>query len=325
MVGYLFESSFDRWLMKLGSTALGWTTTGSTASENMSPMSFDFDLGAFSPITPYFTSSNSPEQSNPVQHQQQPISSTLESIKGASPQLEKPPSSSQRQCSNSASLSHNRTSQTHGSICHCFEAASTLLERWEVRKNDPLDRLLGFYKATVYQLGSFLACQRCSTLSAFMMLPLVLCDKLISASPFVLSHTDDSRCPDSCKRATTGPQQIMTPRNNLGSSPEIGEPPDLRTGTSEPAAGGRRTRMSFGEYDVESHEEWQSVSEVLILYRFTQLGALLERYKSIAASLGWHTQLALVVDLQKRLHGATRSRYLSLEKSINGSGRPAVA
>ena len=306
--------------MILGSTALGWTTTGSTASDDISPMSFDFDLGAFSPITPYFTSSKSPEQNNPVQHQQQPISPTLESSRGASPQLEKPPSSSQRQCSNSASQSHNHTSQTHGSVCHCFEAASTLLERWEVRKTDPLDSLLGFYKATVYQLDSFLACQRCSTLSAFMMLPLVLCEKLISASPLILnrcSHTGTSRCQDSCKRMT-GPQQTMTPPNNLGSSPET-ELSDLRTGVPELA--GERTRMSFGEYDIEPREEWQSVSEVLILYRFTQLGTLLERYKSIAASLGWHTQLALIVDLQKRLHGATQSRYLSLEKSINGSGR----
>ena len=306
--------------MILGSTTLEWTTTGSTASDSMSPMSFDFDMGAFSPITPHFTSSKSPEQGHPVQNQQQPISPTLESTKGASPQLEKPPSSSQRQCSKSASQSHNHTSQTHGSTCHCFEAASTLLERWEVRKNDPLDGLLGFYKATIYQLGSFLICQRCSTLSAFMMLPLILCEKLISASPLIpnhCSHTDTSCCQDSCKRVT-GPQQTMTPPNNLSSSPEI-ELPGLSTGISELAGG--RTRMSFGEYDIESHEEWQSVSEVLILYRFTQLGTLLERYKSIAASLGWHTQLALVIDLQKRLHEATQSRYLSLEKSINGSVR----
>ena len=301
--------------MILGSIAFGWTTTGSTASDNLSPMSFDFDLGAFSPMTSYFTSSKSPEKSNPVQHKQQPISPTLEATQGGSPQLEELPSSSQRQCSNSASQSHYHTSQTHGSMCHCFEAASTLLERWEVHKHDPLDSLLGFYKATVYQLGSFLACQRCSTLSAFMMLPLVLCEKLISASPLILnhcSHTDTSRCQDSCKRMTD-PHQTMTPPNT-----EI-ELPDLRTGISELAGG--RTRISFGEYDIESHEEWQSVSEVLILYRLTQLGTLLERYKSIAASLGWHTQLALVVDLQKRLHGVTQSRYLSLEKSINGSGR----
>ena len=79
--------------------------------------------------------------------------------------------------------------------------------------------------------------------------------------------------------------------------------------------------MSFGEYDIEAHEEWQSVSEVLILYRFTQLGTLLERYKSIAANTGWHTQLVLVEELQKRLHGATQSQYLNLEKSIKGSGR----
>ena len=308
--------------MILGSIALGWTTTGSTASDDLSPMSFDFDLGAFSPMTPYFTSSKSPEKCNPVQHQQQPISPTLEATRGASPQLEDSPSSSQRQYANSASQFHNHTSQTHGSMCHCFEAASTLLESWEVHKHDPLDSLLGFYKATVYQLGSFLACQRCSTLSVFMMLPLVLCEKLISASPLILnhcSHTDTSRCQDSCKRMT-GPHQTMTPPNklSLSSSPEI-ELPDLRTGIAELAGG--RTRISFGEYDIESHEEWQSVSEVLILYRLTQLGTLLERYKSIAASLGWHTQLAMVVDLQKRLHGVTQSRYLSLEKSINGSGR----
>ena len=308
--------------MILGNTALDWTTTGSPALGDMSPMSFDLDLGAFSPSTPYLTSSKSPEQSDPLQHQQQPTSPTLESTKSNYPQLEKPPSSSQRQCSNPASQSHNHTSQAHGSTCHCFEAASTLLERWEMRKNDPLDSLLGFYKATVYQLGSFLACQRCSTLSVFMMLPLALCEKLISASPLILnhcSHTDTSRCQDSCKRVM-GPQQTMTPPNNLGSSPEI-ELPDLRTGISELAGG--RTRMSFGEYDIESHEEWQSVSEVLILYRFMQLGTLLERYKSIAASLGWRPQLAVVVDLQKRLHGATQSRYLSLEKSINNSG-PSV-
>ena len=283
-------------------------------------MSFDFDLGALSPISPYFTSSKSPEQSNQVQHHQQPSTPTLESTKGISSQLEKPPSSSQRQCSNSASQPYSPTSQRNSSMCDCFEAASTLLERWEARKNDSLDGLLQFYKATVYQLGSFLACQRCSTLSAFMMLSLVLCEKLISASPLILercSHADTSRCQDSCKWMA-GPQQTMTPPNNHSSSPEV-EPSDSRPGISKLA--GRKTRMSFGEYDIESQQEWQSVSEVLILFQFTQLATLLERYKSIAASLGWHTQLALVVDLQKRLHGATQSRHSSLEKSINASGR----
>ena len=281
-------------------------------------MSFDFDLDAFPPTTPYFTSSKSPEPSNPPQHQQQSISPTLESTKSASSHLEKPPSSYPRPCSNPASQSHNHSSQPHGSMCHCFEAASTLLERWEMRKNDPIDSLLGFYKATVYQLGSFLACQRCSTLSAFMMLPLVLCEKIISsASPNLTlnhrGHADGSRRQDLCKRVT-GPQQTMTPPNDLGSPPEI-EASDLRTGISEPA--GERARMSFGEYEIESREEWRSVSEVLILYRLAQLGTLLERYKSIAASMGWHTQLALVVDLQEKLHRATQSRFLNLERSIH--------
>lgn len=74
--------------------------------------------------------------------------------------------------------------------------------------------------------------------------------------------------------------------------------------------------MAFGEYDIESQQEWQSISEVLIIFQFAQLGTLLERYKSIAASLGWQTQLALVVDLQKRLHAVTRSRRSSLQRSI---------
>ena len=310
----------DCWLMILGSTTSEWTTFGLPAPDDVSPMNFDFDLDDFSPGTSCFTSSKTPEQTNSVQHQQQPTSPTLEFIEGASPQLEKSPSSSQHQCSNSASQPRYPTSQTQGSTCDCFEAASRLLEHWEAHKNHPLDSLLGFYKATVYQLGSFLACQKCSTQSVFMMLPLVLCEKLISASPLILddcSHTDTSRCQDSGKRVT-GPQQTMTPLTNPSSSPEM-DLPDSGTGPSELAGG--RPRMAFGEYEIEPHEEWQSVSEVLILYRFTQLGTLLERYKSMAASLGWHTQLALVEDLQKKLHGATQSRYMNLEKSINGRGR----
>ena len=306
--------------MILESTSPGWTNFGLNSSDDMSLMSFDFDLGTFPPTTPCSTSSKTSEKNKSVQHEQQPTSPTLDSTKGDSPQLEKSPSSSQHQCSNSASQSHYHTSQTQGPTCDCFEAASRLLEHWEARKNHPLDSLLGFYKATVYQLGSFLACQKCSTMSVFMMLPLLLCEKIISASPSILnhcSHTDTSRYQGLCKRVTD-PQQTITPPNNPSSSPEM-DLPDLRTGPSELAGG--RPRMSFGEYDIEPHEEWQSVSEVLILYRFTQLGTLLERYKSIAASTGWHTQLVLVEDLQKRLHGATQSQYLNLEKSIKGSGR----
>ena len=297
--------------MATGSTILERITTDLTASSDMSPMSFDFDMDPFSPITPYFTSGKSPEQSNQIRHQEQSVSL----------QLEKPSSPFQRQCSNSVSQPHNHSSPNNDSMCHCFEAASALLERWEARKNDSLDGLLKFYKFTVYQLGSFLACQRCSTLSSFMMLPLVLCEKLISTSPLILehcSHTDIGRCQDSCKRMTR-PQPTMTPLSNHSSLSEV-EMPDFRTDVIEGT--GRKTRMSFGEYDIESQQEWQSVSEVLILFQFTQLGTLLERYKSIAASLGWHTQLALVVDLQKRLNGATQSRHSSLEKSIKASGRP---
>ena len=87
--------------------------------------------------------------------------------------------------------------------------------------------------------------------------------------------------------------------------------------SSNSAASGPKLPLAFGEYDIESQQEWQSISEVLIMFQFRQLGGLLERYKSIAASLGWQTQLGLVVDLQKRLQGVTRNRWNSLEKIIN--------
>ena len=306
--------------MMSGGAALGWDTTDLATSNDMSPVSFDFDLDAFSPITPYFSSSKSPEQNKQNGNQKHPSIPIPESTKGTSPQLEKPLSPSQSQVLKSFPQVRDHTDQRNGYMCHCFEAASVLLERWEARKHDSLDGLLKFYKATVYQLGAFLSCQRCSTLSAFMMLPLLLCEKLISAFPLILehcSHTDSSCCQDSCKRLA-GSRQIMTPPSNHSSSPE-NELLELRSSTSDLAE--RKARMSFGEYDIESPQEWQSVSEVLIIFQFTQLSTLLERYKSIAASLGWHSQLALVVDLQKRLQGATQSRHSNLEKTMRVPGR----
>lgn len=284
-----------------------------TGPSGMSPMSFDFDIEAFESTTLSLTGSKSPDWGN----QRYPFTPNFDAT---SLQPEKGAPSPQHSYANPTPQTH--TNQ-NSSTCHCFETASTLLERWETRKHDSLDGLLKFQKATVYQLGSFLACQRCSTLSAFMMLPLLMCEKLISSSPLVqelCSHTEPSRCQELCKAITTlaGSQSAAaTPASIRSTDSGLRGNNNNNLTSSNSVASGPKLPLAFGEYDIESQQEWQSISEVLILFQFRQLSSLLERYKSIAASLGWQTQLGLVVDLQKRLQGVTRSRRNSLEKIIN--------
>ena len=281
-------------------------------------MSFDFDIEAFESTTLSLTGSKSPDWGNMGTNQRCSFTPNFDTT---SLQPEKGPPSPQHSYANPAPQTH--TNQ-NSSTCHCFETASSLLERWETRKYDSLDGLLKFQKATVYQLGSFLSCQRCSTLSAFMMLPLLMCEKLISSSPLVqelCSHTEPSRCQELCKAISTltGSQSAAATPASIRStdSGPRGHNNNNNSMSSNSAASGPKLPLAFGEYDIESQQEWQSISEVLIMFQFRQLGGLLERYKSIAASLGWQTQLGLVVDLQKRLQGVTRNRWNSLEKIIN--------
>ncbi len=109
---------------------------------------------------------------------------------------------------------------------------------------------------------------------------------------------------EECCTADKSPTISPVQRQQSPQSTQSHSQPFSQTQPSTP----KSTRLSFGEYDVESYHEWQSITEVLILSQFKELGGLLARYKGIAVSLGWQTQLALIVELERRLGTVVRER-----------------
>lgn len=109
------------------------------------------------------------------------------------------------------------------------------------------------------------------------------------------------------KKSPTDSSQQQQGQHQQQQSPQPNQPHPQPTSPSQ-CPTPNPTRLCFGEYDIESYQEWQSISEVLVLNQFKELGGLLARYKGIAVSLGWQTQLAFIVELERRLGTMVRER-----------------
>lgn len=155
-----------------------------------------------------------------------------------------------------------------GKPCQCLEISSRLMELWEGRRHEganvSIDGLLVLQRQTIQQGHSVLACECCSIKSSSMMLPLMLCEKLVLSL-------------EQCKE------------------------PDLLTGARE---------GKIGVFDVRTGQEWAQIMRALTVLQSNAMRELIQRFKTIAQSAGWQTQLSILVKIEERYRSTRRNQIV---------------
>ena len=166
--------------------------------------------------------------------------------------------------------------------CRCLESASANLEEWETIKHDSgrkwIDSLLALQKRTIGQCNYVLDCKRCSSSSSSMMLPLLMCEQVVSSFQLISDgNVTLARRRQQHGQLSLGPPN-STEKRQLGISHGF-----------------------VGEYEIESTHEWRHIVWVLIKHQLKNLYGLLSRLREQALTAGWSPQLTKAVCLEERL------------------------
>lgn len=180
------------------------------------------------------------------------------------------------------------TSQPSSSACQCMQSALRILEELEVKNSrDDLyaaDHVLSFQKRALGQCNAMLNCKNCSTISGFMMLLVVICDKMVT----------------SFERVSTCVEQLQRPSGVQ----EVGRP---RAGSI-----GDGQAVSLGDYEIDSLQERCCLVSVLVLLQLKRLGSVLTRLKNIAAVFNWGTHLTMLLSIDRRFQNTTANLHLMI-------------
>lgn len=157
-----------------------------------------------------------------------------------------------------------RTSPRSSQItCQCLSRAVSLLEALENKANHvsphAIDSTLNFQKLALTHCSTILRCRRCTSRSDHMMLLTVVSGKLVALCEKVLGQWK---------------QQISHRKEE-------------------------QRKILFGEYEVDTTEEWTQIIKVLLLLQLRGIKEFLTQMKLIASNELRHTQLEM---LQKSEH-----------------------
>ena len=165
--------------------------------------------------------------------------------------------------------------------CRCLESGSVNLEEWETRRHENrpswIDSLLALQKKTINQCNVALDCKNCSAVSSSMMLPLLMCEEVVSSFQLI---------------SESGVSLIRRSQEGYLRLDENG------------SAGSKELKVShrfFGAYEIESPKEWQHIVWALVAYQLKQLYSLLGRINSRASSAGWSAHFTKAVFLQEKV------------------------
>ena len=143
--------------------------------------------------------------------------------------------------------------------------------------NSAFDHILGLKKNAISQCSLMLGCQACSTASAFVVLLIVICEKILMSF-----------------EAWSSRYQGRTPKASEGSGE--GEPSDRSKG---------KIRILFlGVYEVDSEHEQCSLLRSLAMVQLGHLRRLLKKLQGFAASRKWATHEASLTSFVLRLEEA---------------------
>ena len=177
---------------------------------------------------------------------------------------------------------HSKVSNSPtSSSCQCLQTALQVLEVLETGNNrfnkSAFDHILGLKKNAISQCSIMLGCQTCSAVSAFVMLLIVICEKiLLSFEAWSIRY------------------QGRKPKSSDGHSE--GQTSDCRKGQVR--------KFFLGVYEVDSEHEQCSLLRSLALVQLRHLHRLLDRLQGFAASKNWAAHQATLTSFIVRLEEA---------------------
>lgn len=173
--------------------------------------------------------------------------------------------------------------------CSCMHTALGILENLEVKNSrlnlDAVDHVLCFKKQALTQCNAMLDCRNCNALSGFMMLLVVICEKMVASFERLATS-----CHDQQKQ-----QHHETPSGLGGWAKADG------TGL------GKGQSIFLGDYEVDLAEERWSLVRVLVMLQLKNLGNLLMRLRSVSSPWNWETHRTILVSIDRRFRDLAAS------------------
>lgn len=147
-----------------------------------------------------------------------------------------------------------------------------------------VDSLMGFQKHAFTQCNVMLDCQSCNAASSFMMLLVVISQRLMSSFEGLLQALDGSFARHSDN-----------------------------DGPSQQGECGKKRLGHLGDFDIDRGEEWACLIGGLIMLQLKSLAAFLERLNGFAAGHKWDTHRAMLHDVERQMRTtASRLRHIRL-------------
>ncbi|KAL8661266.1 MAG: hypothetical protein Q9202_005750 [Teloschistes flavicans] len=176
----------------------------------------------------------------------------------------------------SANFIHHTASGA--SSCRCMSTALDILEVLEIKNSkmsyEAIDGILSFKKRALNQCNVMLECQGCNSHSQFMMLLVVICDKMVASF---------ERLSLSCREVH---QQIA----------EVG---DMKKAEGFTIVDGKS--LFVGEYEVDLDEERCYLVRQLVMLQLRNLATFELRLKGIANGWSWDAHKTMLATIDKRL------------------------
>ena len=184
-----------------------------------------------------------------------------------------------------SNLTDGSTSSATQSSCQCLTSALSLLETLAVQSAQPsaptVARMLHFMKRALAQCDVLLDCQRCSSLSSFIILLVVFCEKMVMSYERVLVIlTAQYRSRQEQSLIATGGAAASSARDD-------------------------ERRMAVKDYDVDM-EEQPCVFGSLASMQMRKMKTFLARVKSVLKQWNYDDHVATVVSVEERLRQQLR-------------------
>ncbi|KAI4217468.1 MAG: hypothetical protein LQ351_000063 [Letrouitia transgressa] len=178
---------------------------------------------------------------------------------------------------NRESMIRTHTSAS-ASSCRCMSTALDILEVLEVKNSkmslEAIDGILSFKKRALAQCNVMLECQGCNSHSQFMMLLVVICDKMVASF---------ERLSISCREV----------HNTIT---EVG---DIKRAEGFTIVDGKS--LFVGEYEVDLDEERCYLVRQLVMLQLKNLATFELRLKGIANGWSWDAHKTMLATIDKRL------------------------
>ncbi|KAL8708611.1 MAG: hypothetical protein Q9220_006547 [cf. Caloplaca sp. 1 TL-2023] len=170
------------------------------------------------------------------------------------------------------------TASGSANSCRCMSTALDILEVLEIKNSkmslEAIDGILSFKKRALNQCNVMLECQGCNSHSQFMMLLVVICDKMVASF---------ERLSLSCREVH---QQIH----------QIG---DIKKTEGFTIVDGKS--LFVGEYEVDLDEERCYLVRQLVMLQLRNLATFELRLKGIANGWSWDAHKTMLATIDKRL------------------------